>query len=75
MEFSVNTALLYPAPTSFNAPTADAFSLFKIIVEPNSVGFSTTPILAKELPVIKSGFSASFSILEYKRTLKAPNSL
>jgi hypothetical protein len=43
--------------------------------DPNALGFSKIPILEIWFPVIKSGFSSSFSILAYNRALVAPNSL
>ena len=67
--------MVYPAPISFKAYKELALERVKLEVESYAWGFSTIPILAIWFPVTKSGFSESFSILEYTKTLVAPNSL
>ena len=54
---------LYPVPDNLNPYAALALSNVSIDDDPNAFGFSRIPILANWLPVMKSGFSASFSIL------------
>ena len=59
----MKVAELYPAPANLRAPTALALSADRRELSV-VLGFSTIPTLAIWFPVIKSGFSISFSILE-----------
>ena len=54
---------LYPVPVNLNPYAALALSNVSNWSEPNDLGFSIIPIQEIWFPVIKSGFSASFSIL------------
>ena len=60
----VNVALLYPVPVNLKAYAALALSNESNEEDPKACGFSIIPILDISLPVIKSGFSESFSIRE-----------
>ena len=51
-----------------------AKSISKLELVPYDMGFCTIPTRANSLPVIKSGFPVSFSILAYIREFFAPNS-
>ena len=73
-ESGVKTAELYPAPANLKAYTALAFSDINNWSDPWAWGFLRIPILANWFPVIKSGFSESFSKRAYANAFNAPNS-
>ena len=62
-ESAVKAAELYPVPVNLSALRALALSDVRTFPVETSV-FSTIPTHAIWFPVIKSGFSLSFSILE-----------